>query len=92
MFLILIILTCNFSKTGIIGFLFIFAVLILVTKKLYKFYKSNKLIPESSLLIGIFINLWPLIPTGNFFNNWLSMLYFVPVAYYFYETKFKYKS
>ena len=81
------------AETGIIGFLFIFAVLILVTKKLYKFYKSNKgLIPESSLLIGIFINLWPLIPTGNFFNNWLSMLYFVPVAYYFYETKFKYKS
>ena len=42
------------AETGIIGFLFIFAVLILVTKKLYKFYKSNKeLIPESSLLIGI---------------------------------------
>ena len=22
------------------------------------------------------MNLWPFIPTGNFFNNWLSVMYF----------------
>ena len=77
------------AETGTIGFLTIFFVFILtclaITKKI--FYKKNKLNPSDCLLIAIFINLWPLIPTGNFFNNWLSMLYFLPVAFYLFETK-----
>ena len=36
------------------------------------------------LLSAIFINIWPLIPSGNFFNNWLSMLYFYPIGFYLY--------
>lgn len=43
-------------------------------------YKASK----SIIISTIFINLWPLIPSGNFFNNWLSMIYFFPIGYYFY--------
>ncbi len=43
-------------------------------------YKASKGI----VISAIFINLWPLIPSGNFFNNWLSMIYFFPIGYYFY--------
>ena len=49
---------------------------------------KNPLNPQNALLIGIFINLWPIIPTGNFFNNWLSMLYFIPISYYLFENKY----
>ena len=52
---------------------------------------QNKFYPESALLIGIFVNLWPIIPSGNFFNNWLSMAYFIPISYYLYEKKYKTK-
>jgi len=41
-------------------------------------------VSASIMLSTIFVNLWPLIPSGNFFNNWLSMIYFYPIAYYFY--------
>ena len=52
--------------------------------------KKNTLNPKNALLIAVFINLWPLIPTGNFFNNWLSMLYFIPISYYLFEKKYNY--
>ena len=41
------------------------------------------------LLAIILINLWPIAPSGNFFNNWLSMLYFYPIGLYLY---FKFKN
>ena len=28
------------------------------------------------IVIGIFINLWPVVPSGSLFNNWLSILIF----------------
>jgi len=62
-------------------------VFIFVLHKIIKFInlKERKIYRESAILIGIFVNLWPLIPTGNFFNNWLSIIYYLPVAYYIYE-------
>ena len=74
------------SETGIIGFLFVFSLLIFLGYKIISLIKNNdKFYPESALLIGIFINLWPIIPTGSFFNNWLNMIYFIPITYYLYE-------
>lgn len=49
-------------------------------KKYFDKYKVSK----SVIVSAIFINLWPLIPSGNFFNNWLSMIYFYPIGFYFY--------
>ena len=33
------------------------------------------------LIISIFITLWPIAPTGNFFHNWLNVIYFLPVGF-----------
>ena len=79
------------SETGLIGFLFIFSLFIFLIFQIFSMIlnNKNKLSPESALLIGIFVNLWPIIPTGNFFNNWLSMAYFIPISYYLYEVKYK---
>ena len=35
----------------------------------------------------ILINFFPFVPTGSFFNNWLSTLYFIPLALLFHELK-----
>ena len=39
------------------------------------------------MLSAILISLWPFIPTGNFFNNWLCIIYFFPVGLYLSEVK-----
>ena len=75
------------SETGIVGFLFIFFIFLNISyyliKTLYfKFIKKKFIFTnfQICLLLGIFINLWPISPTGNFFNNWLSIIYFFSVG------------
>lgn len=75
------------SESGLIGFMFIFILLCYLLKKIsiLLIKKEKSYIPESALLIGIFINLWPIIPTGSFFNNWISIIYYIPISYYIYD-------
>ncbi len=67
------------TETGIIGFLFLMSVLILfckfiITHILYKTRGSYYFTDfEICILSGIVIYLWPFIPTGNIFNNWLNI-------------------
>ena len=67
------------SETGIIGFLFLISVLIyfcvyIFKHLIFKFKKKNYFSDfEICILSGVAIYLWPLIPTGNVFNNWLSI-------------------
>lgn len=74
------------SETGIIGFIFIFTLfLYLIYKCLIHFYLQflNKKIFsdfEVCLIAAIIISIWPIIPTGDFFNNWLSIVYFLPTG------------
>ncbi len=64
-------------ETGLIGFLFVLSFWISCILKIFTkidlYYKC--------LFIGVVINLFPFIFTGNFFNNWLSILYFYPVGF-----------
>ena len=50
---------------------------------------KGKKIDEKKAIISIliFINLFPFSPSGSFFNNWLSIIYFLPLG--FYINKFK---
>ena len=67
------------SETGIIGFIFLLSALIyfcinlikhLIFKFKGKFYFTDF---EICILSGIAIYLWPFIPTGNVFSNWLNI-------------------
>ena len=49
-----------------------------------KYIKSDF---QICMLSAILISLWPFIPTGNFFNNWLCIVYFFPVGLYLSEVK-----
>ena len=32
-------------------------------------------------MAAVAITLWPFIPHGNFFNNWISVIYYLPAAF-----------
>ena len=76
------------SETGIIGFvyiliLFLFIIYKSITHLYIKLFKKKNLFSDYQicLLSCFIINLWPIIPTGSFFNNWLSVIYFLPVGF-----------
>lgn len=78
------------TETGIFGFIiFLLPILILYYKVFLNLYENCfkeievKKILSCICLISIFSNFWPFMPTGNFFNNYLSILYFLPIALYF---------
>ena len=76
------------SETGIIGFIIPFSLFIFICIRLLKhfIYQIKKKIYYSDLQIcllsSIFITLWPIAPNGNMFNNWLSIIYYLPVGIY----------
>ena len=72
------------SETGIIGFTFFIICLGFVYLK--KREINTKVV---ILLIIIVVNFFPLIPSGSFFNNWLSTLYFFPIGLILYELNYK---
>ena len=67
------------SETGIIGFLFLLTALIYFCKYILKHlilkFKGKCYFNdfEICILSGIAIYLWPIVPTGNIFNNWLNI-------------------
>ncbi len=80
------------AETGIFGFLLIFTIFILclieITKIFFKkiFDKKFSVDNVNICLYGFFIiYLWPLMPTGNFFNNWLSIILFFTSGFFLYR-------
>ena len=79
------------SELGLIGlgFYIIAAVFVLLNffKSIFK-YKFNKDYLSFYLTtLGLIINLFPLIPGGNFFNNWISIILYYNVGLYLYSYK-----
>ena len=78
------------SETGTIGFLFIIFVLFYISQQLCLILLSNikeknisyLIQSEFFLLLAIFINLFPFLPSNNFFNNWINVMYFLPFGLY----------
>ncbi len=76
------------SEAGIFAFLmvamiFIFLCYISIKHFIFKFIKDKKGIVndfEVCLLSAFIISLWPFSPSGSFFNNWMSIVYYFPVG------------
>lgn len=82
------------SEAGIFSFLMVIGLFILIIflcmkQFLYKF-KTNKKIYFSDiqlcLLSAILISLWPFSPSGSFFNNWMSIVYYFPVGIFLWQS------
>ena len=77
------------AETGIIGFSFLFSAFAYVLHCAYRQFKSIVLRQKRyltdyqvCLLAGILITVWPITTNGNFFNNWLMIVYSLPVGFY----------
>jgi len=87
------------SEAGIFAFLvvaglFIFICYISIKHLVFKFIRSKKGIFndfEVCLLSAIIISLWPFSPSGSFFNNWMSIVYYFPIGLLLWQIS-KYKN
>jgi O-antigen ligase len=77
------------AETGIIGFVFLFTALCYVVYSALRQFKSIILRQKRPLtdyqiclLAALLITIWPFAPNGNFFNNWLMIVYSFPVGFY----------
>ncbi len=84
------------GELGLFGFISIFLiffiVLVFFMKNLYaQIIKKKQLVSDEAicLLACCFINLFPLLPSGNFFNNWLSIIIYYPVGFLIFIIKEK---
>ncbi len=76
------------SELGLIGLFFLFIVYYYLINKILKM-KNNKNI-NNFLLISIFIYLFPLLPSGYFFNNYFSIILYILVGLHLgYKKKFR---
>jgi O-antigen ligase len=77
------------AETGITGFSFLFSAFAYVLYCAYRQFKSVVLRQKRyltnyqvCLLAGILITVWPITTNGNFFHNWLMIVYSLPVGFY----------
>lgn len=76
------------SENGLAGFLIIFLLylylLYLLLKSFYfRVFRKNQIFSDQFLALIVFYvsNFFPLAPSGNFFNNWLCIIYFFPLGF-----------
>ena len=89
-------------ETGLVGssiliFLFVFISYLLSKNLYYDLFYKKKLYNDFFIcfLLSIFLNFFPIIPTGSFFNNWLSIMYYFPfglLLYFYKSNKYLYKN
>ena len=76
------------SDIGLFGAIIVFFVFIYILiinfKILLTKNPSNILKAFFIINLGILINLMPLIPSGSFFNNWISIMIYYPMGLWFY--------
>ena len=81
------------SETGLVGFLYLVTVLFYFCKYMFKHlifkikgkYYFNDF--EICILSGIAIYLWPIIPTGNVFSNWLNIIMILNIPIFIWSRK-----
>ncbi len=80
------------AETGIVGLGFILFLFIFLVSKLINLFiikLKNNTNPSHDYMLCILITftltLWPLTPSLNFFNNWINVIYFLPVGFYLYH-------
>ena len=81
------------SETGLIGFFFLILVLFYFCKYLFKHFKLRLQGKyyftdfEICVLSAVAIYLWPIVPTGNVFNNWLNITMILNLPFLFWRNK-----
>jgi O-antigen ligase len=81
------------TEIGILGFLFLITILFYFCKFIFrhlflkfkgKYYFSDF---EICILSGVVIYMWPLVPTGSIFNNWLNIMMILNLPFLIWSRK-----
>ncbi len=79
------------SETGLVGFFFYFlSIFFIVLNILRSFKKRISTVDKNCFLLisaALFMNLFPFLPSGNFFNNWMSIINYYYIGFYLYYFK-----
>ena len=77
------------AETGLIGFIYLFISFIYLSWGLMKhtffyYFRKQKILSniQICIYISILLSVWPFFPTLNFFNNWINIIYFMPVGFF----------
>lgn len=75
------------AELGLFGFAFLLiAVLFILFESIKNILNRKKYSNYAICIYGFYIiNFWPLTTAGNFFNNWLSILMYLPLGFYLYR-------
>lgn len=80
------------AETGLVGLIIILIVSFTIIQTIYNhsflyIRKKEYLLTDFQIcLIACFlVTLWPLIPSQNFFNNWINIIYYLPVGFFIYS-------
>ena len=87
------------SESGIFSFIIVFGTFILIIfysfthfiKKIFRQKDSMLSDFEICIMSAVIISLWPLAPSGSFFNNWMSIVYYFPIGMLLWERSKKMK-
>ncbi len=82
------------SELGLVGILFYLLSLFFIITKYVQFFIKKKNICGSNfnvISLGLIVILYPIVPSGNFFNNWISIInyYYIGIYFYLYNQTFK---
>ena len=84
------------AETGLVGFALVLFIFLTLLNFLFKnflnvTFKNNQIFSNHKLCLYIFYfgTLFPLAPSGNFFGNWLSVIYYIPAGLLLYIQKEK---
>ena len=87
------------AETGLIGLAFIIFLCFIVIKTIIKhsllqLRKREYLLSDFQicLIACLIVTLWPLIPSQNFFNNWINVIYYLPIGFLLYSIHKKRKN
>jgi O-antigen ligase len=83
------------AELGLIGFCFVIFILLFLIKDFVRLFFNSQLntnlkLAKLTLFSSFLITLWPFVTTGNFFNNWLNIIYYLPIPFfvnYFFKPK-----
>ena len=77
------------SELGLFGLFFYIGGFVYIFSKMFKIKRQNINSNIRNCLylssIGIFINLFPFLPSGSFFNNWISILLYYYIGLYLFS-------
>ncbi len=87
------------AETGILGLVFIFILYFKLVKLIFLhsllFIRKQKYLLSDfqiCLIACLMVTLWPIIPSQNFFNNWINIIYYLPIGFFLHSLHSKEKT